>query len=45
MDFIYEAFTTGKLNESQCDNFIHEVIQNGSKLPFPNMQSYLRSLL
>ena len=45
MDFIYEAFATGKLNEAQCDDFISGVIRNGSKLPFPNMQSYLRSLL
>ncbi len=45
MDFIYESFTTGKLNEPQCDDFISEVIRNGSKLPLPNMQSYLRSLL
>ena len=45
MDFIHEAFTTGKLTVSQCDDFISAVISNGSRLPFPNMQNYLRSLL
>lgn len=45
MDFIYEAFLTEKLNETQCDNFISKVISQGSKLPYPNMQGYLRSLL
>lgn len=33
MDLLWEAFTTKLLSETECDEFIKKVLENGSKLP------------
>lgn len=45
LDFLYYAYTRGKMSKEECDDFIHEVNAKGSKLPsidisryFPNTQ-------
>lgn len=44
MDFIYEAFCNTQLTEPECDLFINMVLSKGSRLPFRDMRSYLRSI-
>jgi predicted nucleic acid-binding protein len=41
MDFIYEALKQQIMSESECDDFIHKVLSQGSKLPNSTMADYL----
>ena len=43
LDFLYYAYTRGKLTKEECDNFIHDVNQNGSKLPSIDITKYTPS--
>jgi len=42
MDFLAEAYRTGKMDETSCDNFIVRVISKGSKLPTSTISEYLK---
>jgi hypothetical protein len=44
MDFINTAFNKKILTESECDEFIYNVISKGSKLPFNKFKKYRESL-
>ena len=44
MDFINTAFDKGLLIESECDEFIYNVISKGSKLPCRTLKEYRESL-
>jgi predicted nucleic acid-binding protein len=41
MDFLAEAYRTGKLDEAACDFFIYNVKLKGSKLPCNSIAEYL----
>lgn len=41
MDFIAEAYGTGKLDQAECDFFIYNVKLKGSKLPFDTIAEYI----
>ena len=41
MGFLYEAYQTKVLTEKECDTFIANVLNSGSKLPFKTMRAYL----
>lgn len=43
LDFLYYAHARGKLTKEECDNFIHDVNQNGSKLPSIDITKYTPS--
>lgn len=40
MDFIAEAYSTGKLDEAECDFFIYNVKLKGSRLPYDTIAEY-----
>ena len=42
MDLLVEAMTKGVMTETQCDNFIQEVINKGSRLPNVKIRDYRR---
>ncbi len=44
MDFIYQAYITNVLTESDCDYFIFNVKSKGSKLPFNKIKDYISAL-
>ncbi len=44
MDFIYQAYSTGVLSETDCDYFIFNVKSKGSKLPYTTIKDYLLSI-
>lgn len=41
MDFLAEAFRTGKMDEAACDFFIYTVKLKGSRLPFNSIKAFL----
>ncbi len=43
MDFIAEAFSSNKLTEMDCNNFIGKVKAAGSKLPVNSISEYLKN--
>jgi hypothetical protein len=43
MDFIAEAYRTGKLDEAACDFFIYNVKLKGSKLPCDSIAEFLKN--
>lgn len=42
MDFLVEAYSSEKLSEKDCNDFIVKVKANGSKLPVNSISEYLR---
>ena len=40
LDFLYYAFVRKKLTKEQCDTFIKDVNEKGSKLPFTDIATY-----
>ena len=44
MDFINAAFEGEILTESECDEFIYNVISKGSRLPFKTLNEYRKSI-
>lgn len=43
MDFLFEAYTSGLMNESECDLFIYNVISQGSILPYTSIHEFKRA--
>lgn len=41
MDFLAEAYRTGKMDEAACDFFIYTVKLKGSRLPFDTIAEFL----
>lgn len=41
MDFLAEAYRTGKMDEAACDFFIYNVKLKGSRLPFNTIAEFL----
>ena len=41
MDFLAEAYRTGKMDEAACDFFIYNVKLKGSKLPCDTISEFL----
>lgn len=41
MDFLAEAFITGKMTEADCDYFIYNVTLKGSRLPFKTINEFI----
>ncbi|MDF1571942.1 MAG: hypothetical protein P1P82_10025 [Bacteroidales bacterium] len=44
MDFLLTAYDKGILAESECDQFITDVLSKGSKLPYTNIKKYIESM-
>lgn len=42
MDILVEAFLKKIMTEAECDQFIHDVLAKGSKLPCKSLQEYLK---
>lgn len=40
IDFLYYAYTRKKMTKSECDTFIQDVINKGSKLPQVDISTY-----
>lgn len=45
LDFLYYAWTRGRMTKEQCNEFIQEVRSNGSKLPDVSIDSYVPNLV
>jgi predicted nucleic acid-binding protein len=45
MDFLWKAFTMKLLSKEECDDFIQNVISNGSKLPVKKINDFVPRLL
>jgi predicted nucleic acid-binding protein len=45
MDFLWQAYKRKLLSEKECDNFIQNVISNGSKLPVKKINDFVPRLL
>lgn len=41
MDFLAEAYHTGKMDEAACDFFIYSVTSKGSRLPFKTISEFI----
>ncbi len=41
IDFLYYAYTRGKMTKEECDDFINAVIDKGSKLPRTDISTYV----
>lgn len=44
MDFLYHAWTRGRMTKAECDEFIQEVRAKGSKLPDISIEKYVPSV-
>lgn len=44
MDFLYQAMIIGVMTESECDSFIADVLDKGSKLPVKKMSQFIPRL-
>ena len=44
MDFLFEAYQKGILDEAECDYFIHNVKSKGSKLPCNTITEFIKRL-
>lgn len=45
LDFLYYAYTRGKMTADECSVFIDEVVAKGSKLPKEDITRYVPSVL
>lgn len=43
MDILEQAYLDGILSQTACNQFITDVLDKGSKLPYKNLEGYLKS--